>query len=134
MVGQQFDKLGQVIDRLDDEFTYYPYQGEVNQDGYANISFGAADTVRGLVRPNAAMDFEIGSHGREDEDTLYFLVRDQYGVTEHDRLIVEGEPRRAVEREQEYLNAFSLFRLIPDGRGGTDEEDNDEDTNPFEPV
>lgn len=135
MVYPKFDHLGKVIDEFDTELTHRAYTGSVTDDGYTDVSFSPTGTVRGMVRPAAAMDFEIGEHGRTDEETLYLLIRHQYDVEEHDRIVFDGFQWRLIEQQKEYLNDFSLYTMTPDGRGGTDPGTGEtDDDNPFVPV
>lgn len=132
----QYEALRTVLNHLDEPLTHYPFTGSVTDDGFAQIDFGASRTVRGVVRPGAALDFELGPTGRIDEETLILLILNDQGVEEHDRIIHEGKELRCVEQQVEYLNDYSRFLLKPDGRGEDidDRTPGDEEDNPFQPV
>lgn len=132
----QYEALQTVLNHLDEPLTHYPFTGTVTDDGFAQIDFGASRSVRGVIRPGAALDFEIGPTGRVDEETLILLILNEHGVEEHDRIIFEDKPWRCVEQQKEYLNDFSMYRLQPDGRGEDidDTSPGDEEDNPFQPV
>lgn len=97
-----------------------------NEGGRATPVFADPVTIRGIIRPAASMDFEVTNLGNLDAAERWLIVDDRYGVENDDRIEFRGVAYRAVQRQIDYVDEFSIFGLIEDSRTQTSDSGNEE--------
>lgn len=87
-----------------------------NEAGRAHPRFAAPVTIRALIRPDSATEFQVIPEGQLDSADLWMVVDDAHGVENDDRIVFRDVAFRATQRQTEYVDGFSVFALIEDSR------------------
>lgn len=113
---------------LSQEVVWVPHTGTTNIGGSAVPTFGPSQSIRALVRPQSALDFEIGEMGQHDAARLYMFVSKDYGIENDDRIVFRGTKWRATQEQIDYSGTpeFALFTLVEDSRASDNDSSTDE--------